>query len=73
MEHALHVDVEHAVPRLGVLLGQRGAPVGAGVVHEDVEGVPPLGHRLPEAAAALLGGEVGHDVGAVALGGQLLG
>ena len=52
VEHALDVDVEHPVPGLGVLLGQRRTPVGAGVVDEDVERVPPLGHRVAEASGS---------------------
>ena len=73
VKHAFHVHVEHPRPRGGVLLGQRGPPVGARVVHQDVERVPLGGHRLAQAPAALLGGQVGHHVGALALARELVG
>jgi hypothetical protein len=72
VEDALDVDVEHAVPGLAVLLGEGDAPVRASVVHQDVEAVPPLGHRLPERTAALFLRQVGDDVGALAALRQLV-
>ena len=39
-ERRLHVEVEHLVPRVGRELGERRAPGGARVVHEDVRACP---------------------------------
>ena len=50
VEHALHVEVEHAVPRGVGELGQRRAPVGPGVVDQDVERSLTLGDDRRPAA-----------------------
>ena len=70
VEHALHVDVQHPVPRRVVVVGERRAPRGAGVVDQDVQPVLTGRDLVGEAPALGLGREVGRDPDALALLGQ---
>jgi hypothetical protein len=64
VEHALDVQVEHPVPRRVVEVGERRAPVGAGVVHEDVQRRLAVADLAGQAPALVLAGQVGGQAGA---------
>jgi len=71
VEHALHVQVEHAVPRGVRELGQRSPPVGPRVVDQDVERTLTLGDDLGQPLAFVVLAQVGRDGDALADLGQL--
>ena len=56
-EHGIDVEIEHAVPGIGIAVDHLAADIGAGIGMEDVELRPPS-RRIPASCAATLDGSV---------------